>query len=112
MPKTRKVFMRQLNLKKEIALNGLKRENALAVKIALTSTRLKDVESEKEKARAKVKTVAETDPNLGADLLLLERVAGIDPQAPVDVLKKGETLVPFGENLRQVKLTVNPAHTF
>ena len=70
------------------------------------------MESEKEKARAKVKTVAETDPNLGADLLLLERAAGTDPLAPVDAPKKGETLVPFGENLRQGKLTVNPAHTF
>ena len=68
--------MRQLNLKKEIALNGLKRGNALAVKIALTSTLLKDVEYEKEKAREKVKTVVETDPSLGADLLLLERAAG------------------------------------
>ena len=95
MHRKRKAFIRQLNLKKVIARNGLKRVFALAEMIAPTSTLLKDEDSgkEKERAKARAKTAVEIDPNPGAETVNLEREAGINLPAPGDAQKKKETPV-------------------
>ena len=113
MNRRRKEPILQSSPNRVIVSNGLKRVFALAEMIAPTSTLLKDEDSEREKgkAKARARTAVEIDPNPGEEIANLEREAGINLPAPGDARKKGETPVRSGENLHQVKLIANHAHT-